>query len=104
MLAKTELIIPRFDNDGSDNRTVIEAATRQMCGLFGGVTVYDAKGFWLSDASGLMADEVAVLVSAATPDTASKRALRELARMVLAATDQEAVFISDADGAEIIER
>ena len=104
MLAKTEVIIPRRDNDGSDNSPIIQTAIARMCELFGGVTVFEAKGYWISDVSGFMADDVAVLQSAKIQSSETREALRTLAKMVLDSTDQEAVFISDADGAEIVER
>ena len=39
---KVELIIPKLDNDKSDNSAVIEFAIKTMCALYGGATVYDA--------------------------------------------------------------
>jgi hypothetical protein len=102
---KLEMIIPHRDNDGSDNAAVIESSIRALCAKFGGVTVYDAKGFWVNPEGRLYQDDVAVLVSAALSQEQESVAadLRALAREVLAATDQEAVFLSVAGQAEIIE-
>lgn len=100
---KTELIIPTHDNDGTDNAAVIEQAIKAMCDHFGGVTAYDAKGYWTNSAGRLFVDNVTVLVSAATQEAEAKATLHELAREVLNATDQEAVFLSVGGQAEIIE-
>lgn len=100
---KAEIIIPRFDNDGSDNAAVIDATLIRMCGLFGGATAFDARGYWVNDAGRLFRDDVVVMVSAATDKAAAQAALVDLARSVLAATDQEAVFVSVGDDAQIIE-
>lgn len=100
---KLELIIPKLDNDGSDNAAVIEDAVRTMCGTFGGATVYDAAGFWVNPEGHLYRDEVSVIVSAATVEGAARDAMLALARRVLDLTDQEAVFVSINGKAEIIE-
>lgn len=100
---KTELIIPKFDNDGTDNAALIERNIAAMCNAFGGATVYEANGYWTNDRGTLFKDEVSVIVSAATDQTAAQEILRSAAREILGATDQEAVFISVGDQAEIIE-
>ena len=98
---KVELIIPKNDNDGSDNASVIESSIASLCGLYGGVTAYDATGYWMG-AEKLYRDQVTVLVSAATKD-ATADAVREIAQMVLDVTDQEAVYFAVGDQAEILE-
>lgn len=100
---KLELVIPHRDNDGSDNGPVIESAIRRVCGVFGGATVFDARGYWLNAEGRLYVDPVAVIVSAATDREAARAELLALAREVLAATDQEAVFLSVGGDAEIVE-
>ena len=100
---KAEIIIPRLDNDGSDNAAVIDATLIRMCGLFGGATAFDALGYWVNDAGRLFRDDVVVVVSAATDRDVAQAALVDLARSVLAATDQEAVFVSVGGDAQIIE-
>jgi len=99
---KVEMIIPNMDNDGSDNAAVIERTVREMCAMFGGVTAYEANGFWVSDTGRLYKDAVTVLISAKTEDDELKRAAREIALRVLNETDQEAVFFSVGGKAEII--
>ena len=54
---KVEMIIPNMDNDGSDNAAVIERTVREMCAMFGGVTTYEANGFWVSDTGRGMDEE-----------------------------------------------
>jgi hypothetical protein len=103
MSMKVELIIPAQDNDGSDNSPVIKAAIANFCKLYGGATVYDAAGYWINEEGRLYEDQVKVLVSAATDKKGAKDQLRALARDVLEATDQEAVFLSVGGDAEIIE-
>lgn len=100
---KVELIIPHRDNDGSDNAEVIRQSVSHLCGVYGGATVYAAKGYWLNAEGHLYEDEVAVLVSAATDEVAALDDVRALARRVLDLTDQEAVFVSVNGRAEIIE-
>lgn len=100
---KVELIIPALDNDGSDNSAIIEKNIAELCKLYGGATVYTAEGFWINEAGRLFKDDVKVLVSAATDKDSAKAQLRELAKDILAATDQEAVFLSVGGDAEIIE-
>ncbi|MGH1415361.1 MAG: molybdenum cofactor biosynthesis protein MoaE [Pelagimonas sp.] len=100
---KVELIIPAQDNDGSDNSAIITAAIKDMCQLYGGATVYDAAGYWINDNGHLYEDAVKVLVSAATKPDEAKAELTKLARDILDATDQEAVFVSVGGDAEIIE-
>ncbi|RAI01081.1 molybdenum cofactor biosynthesis protein MoaE [Acuticoccus sediminis] len=100
---ETKIIIPNLDNDGSSNADVLDRAIGNVCTLFGGATVYAAKGYWLNDEGRLYEDEVSVIVSASTDGDAAVDALRSLARDVLAVTDQEAVFISVGGKAEIIE-
>ncbi|MCF3935022.1 molybdenum cofactor biosynthesis protein MoaE [Acuticoccus sp. M5D2P5] len=99
---ETKIIIPVLDNDGSDNAAVLDRTIRTVCGLFGGATVYAAKGYWLNDEGRLYEDAVSVVVSYSTNDEAMD-SLRALAREVLDLTDQEAVFISVGGSAEIIE-
>lgn len=100
---KLEMIIPKLDNDGSDNAAVIEDAVRAMCGTFGGATVYDAAGFWVNAQGHLYQDAVSVIVSAATAEGEARETMLALARRVLDMTDQEAVFVSINGKAEIIE-
>jgi hypothetical protein len=100
---ETKIIIPVHDNDGSDNADVLDRTIRRMCTLFGGATVYQARGFWLNDEGRLFIDDVNVVVSAATKVDEAREALRALARDVLSLTDQESVFISIDGAAEIIE-
>ncbi len=100
---KVELIIPQNDNDGSDNSEVIRNAVISMCQTYGGATVFDAAGFWVNTDGHLYEDAVKVITSAATEETGARADLRKLARMVLDATDQEAVFLSVGGQAEIIE-
>ncbi|WP_299686648.1 DUF3574 domain-containing protein [uncultured Tateyamaria sp.] len=100
---KTEIIIPKNDNDGSDNGALIETTIASMCSLYGGATVYAAQGYWSNEAGRLFRDDVAVIVSAATDKAAAQKELRALARDILNATDQEAVFLSVGGDAEIIE-
>lgn len=100
---KLELIIPKLDNDGSDNAAVIEDAVRTMCSTFGGATVYEAAGFWVNADGRLYHDPVSVIVSAATAEGEARDAMVALARRVLDLTDQEAVFVSINGKAEIIQ-
>lgn len=100
---KVELIIPAKDNDGSDNAEVVKSAIKDFCKLYGGATVYDAAGYWINEDGRLYEDQVKVLVSAATDKASAKTELRDLAKAVLRATDQEAVFLSVGGEAEIIE-
>ncbi|WP_136443669.1 DUF3574 domain-containing protein [Pacificoceanicola onchidii] len=100
---KTELIIPNLDNDGSDNAALIERNISAMCAAFGGATVYQANGYWINESGTLFRDPVSVIVSAATEKDGALSVLREAAREILNATDQEAVFIAVGDQAEIIE-
>jgi len=99
---KIEMIIPNNDNDGSDNTQVIESAVKEMCALYGGVTAYQAQGYWANAMGRLYKDDVTVLVSAAL-ESDHWDDLRELGRLVLKNTDQEAVFIARGDKAEILE-
>lgn len=101
-MKKVEIIIPKQDNDGSDNSALIEKTIRQMCELYGGATVYEAKGYWISDSGQLYVDENRVIV-AATTEAESSDTIRDIAREVLDLTDQEAIFISDGTKSEIIE-
>lgn len=100
---EVKLIIPALDNDGSDNSTIIEKNIVELCKLYGGATVYSADGFWINEAGRLFKDEVKVLVSAATDKTAAMAQLREMANQTLAATDQEAIYLSVGGDVEIID-
>ncbi|AUQ92776.1 hypothetical protein PhaeoP24_04218 (plasmid) [Phaeobacter inhibens] len=100
---KVELIIPTLDNDGSDNSAIIERNIAQMCKLYGGATVTDAKGYWINDEGRLFEDAVKVLVSATTDKDSAMAELEKLAQDILDATDQEAVFLSVGGEAKIIE-
>ena len=105
MLNTAQIIIPKTDNDGSDNSDVIERTITDLCSLYGGATVWDANGFWTNEAGRLYKDEVSVIQSAMTKSRKNRDALRNLAQAILTDTDQEAVYVSHADGAvEIIER
>ena len=100
---KVELIIPRKDNDGSDNAAVIRAAITRFCETFGGATVLDGAGYWLDAEGTLYEDQIALIMSAATEATAARDELVSIARRVLDLTDQKAVFLSVNGKAEIIE-
>lgn len=100
---QVQVIIPRFDNDGSDNADIIRSSVLRMCTIFGGATVYDAKGYWVSDAGDLYEDAVAVVMSAALGNQDARQEVRDIAREVLDLTDQLAVFVSVGGDAEIIE-
>ena len=99
---KVEMIIPNQDNDGTDNALVIESTISQLCSMYGGCTAYAANGYWVNNAGRLFKDEVTVLVSAALENSKADE-LRAIARKALKHTDQEAIFISIGDKAEIIE-
>lgn len=97
-LKTATIIVPLKDNDGSDNGAVIERAISTLCRQYGGATSWEGKGYWINAGGRLFADDVMVIQSAMTKTDEAKSALRDLARTVLAQTDQEAVFISHADG------
>lgn len=101
-MKKVELIIPNYDNDGSDNSELIKEAIKGLCQSFGGATVYQAKGFWVNDKGHLFEDAVSVIISAT--ETNAMNELEALADMVLKATDQEAVFVSHDGNAKIISK
>lgn len=103
-LTSASIIIPMKDNDGSDNSPIIERTIRTLCETHGGATAWEAKGFWVNNSGRLFKDDVMVIQSAMTKQEGNREALRELARGILADTDQEAVFVSHAGGdVEIIE-
>ena len=99
---KVELIIPKFDNDGSNNKNEIDAAIRSFCKLFGGVTVYDAQGYWVNESGRLFEDSNVVLVAAGA-EHSNASAARQIAQDILKNTDQEAVCFSIGNITEIIE-
>ncbi len=99
---KVEVIVPNYDNDGANNAAVVEMTIRQVCAQFGGATVFQAKGYWVNDNGHLYEDQVSVVVSAAIEQAAALEVARDIARDILALTDQEAVFISVGDKAEIV--
>jgi hypothetical protein len=103
MKAEAKLLIPAKDNSGADLTDIVERNIAAMCKLYGGATVYDARGYWVNEAGRLFVDPVVVICSQATSKADAKEDLRGLAKDILAATDQEAVFLSVAGEAEIIE-
>lgn len=103
MKAEAKLIIPSKDNAGNDLSEIVERNIVAMCKLYGGATAYEARGYWVNDAGRLFADPVVVICSQATTKAKAQEDLRELARDILAETDQEAVFLSVSGEAEIIE-
>lgn len=92
------IIIPKFDNDGSDNRPVIENTVRKFCEDFGGATVIDARGYWVNPEGQLFQDEVVKIESAGDPSAENNAKINAIADHILTETDQEAVFVSDFDG------
>lgn len=105
MLHTAQIIIPKRDNDGSDNSYVVERTIRAFCRSHGGCTVVEGKGFWVSPEGKLFEDAVVIVMAAMTRDETSRTRLRSIAADVLGLTDQEAVFVSHADGeVEIIPR
>ncbi len=99
---KVEMIIPNQDNDGSDNAELIETCITRFCENYGGATVYQANGFWINEEGRLFKDDVSVIIAAAIEGKKAEE-VRDLAKMVLGVTDQEAVFVSINGKAEIIE-
>jgi hypothetical protein len=97
-LTTATIIVPLKDNDGSDNSPIIERTIRTFCETHGGATAWDAQGYWVSPEGRLYEDGVKVIQSAMTKQEGNREALRELARDILADTDQEAVFISHPGG------
>lgn len=99
------IIVPLKDNDGSDNSAVIDRTIRSLCETHGGATSWVAKGYWVNANGKLFADDVVVIQSAMTKSEGNREALRALAALVLADTDQEAVYVSYPGGeVEIIDR
>ncbi len=101
-MKKVEIIIPKLDNDGSDNSDLIEETIRGLCELYGGATAYEAKGYWLNEGGRLFVDQNVVIISA-VPANEGPEEIRRLGRLVLDGSDQEAVFISVDNKSEIIE-
>lgn len=81
---------------------MLDRIIRTVCRLFGGATVYAAKGCWFGADGEFFTDDVNVVTSSATEPGEARDALRALARDVLSLTDQQAVFISVDGTAEII--
>lgn len=104
MLNGLTIIVPKYDNDGSDNSSIVEKTIREMCILNGGATVYEARGYWIGENDRLYIDEVYVIVSAKIISDEKRSALRALAESVLESTDQEAVLIAHDFGAEIVSK
>lgn len=103
MNVEAKLIIPTQDNEGNDMSNVVEQNILAMCKLYGGATVYEARGYWIGEGDRLYKDPVAVIISDAVNKTEAKDQLRALASKILSATDQEAVYISAGGETEIIE-
>lgn len=101
-MLKATLIIPTIDNDGSDNSAVILQAIHHMIDINGGATVWSAQGYWKNDDGKLFADAVKVIESATSQN--DDAAMREIAELVLDATDQEAVFYSFGPQAVILSK
>ena len=99
---EVEVIIPKLDNDGSDNAAHIEGTIAMFCDLFGGATVFEAAGFWKDAEGTLYRDAVSVIASDTTRNDACDDLLA-LARDLLAVTDQKAVYVSIDGKAEIVE-
>lgn len=87
------LIVPTKDNSGHDLRYVRDMAVAALVGHFGGCTVSFGRGHWTDDAGKVVSEPVYQLMAACEPTDTAASLLRSVARLVLFAAKQSAVYL-----------
>jgi hypothetical protein len=92
------LIVPQRDNDGKSLQHVRHYAELALAKSFGGVTVSNAKGSWVSPSGELVTEPVWQLVAAYEPTAQNDAKLDSVARYVGHEGRQQAVYVRHASG------
>lgn len=84
----------------ADNREMVNRVAEALAGMFGGSTVTEARGAWVSDTAGLVVESVSIVYSNCTQDQLDQyeKQIEALAVMVKTEMVQEAVSV-EVDGA-----
>lgn len=53
-------------NHATDNAEQVQRVARELAEMFGGATATTARGFWVSDAAGLVAEAVTIVYASCT--------------------------------------
>lgn len=79
----------------TDTSAWTDAAASALSEMFGGATVVEASGCWMSDAAGLVKEPVKIVYAYGSPEDIEAHAddLRDLAERIKSALNQEAVSV-----------
>ena len=92
------VIIPKTNNDGQCLEWLRDKTVKHFCQYFGGATVIETQGYWLNDSGELFADAGWQIVTACKDDRRARWHIRYVARDVLIAGKQQAVYMRYASG------
>lgn len=96
---RVAIYVPSTVNANDDGAALGDAMTAEVAGelseLFGGATISIAAGAWMSEAVGLIREQVQIVYSYCTPEQLLQYAqrVREIAERVKSEMSQEAVSV-----------
>lgn len=97
-MREARIILPVADNAGNPLDLIHRRLARALCQTFGGATVAETRGMWVSS-SGKLYDEPGRAYDVAMADTPENAAmLRAIAMTAGASAGQEAVYVRFASG------
>lgn len=97
-MREARIICPERDNSGSDLEVVRLSLARKLCDTFGGCTVSDGQGSWISASGALYREPVKLFDVACEPTKEARIALRRIAQTLKHDARQEAVYLRLPDG------
>lgn len=103
-----QINLPILDNDGNSLLDLHETIQRDLCNIFGGYTVFEARGGWLAPSTEqelgkLYQETVMVYQIAYNPADGAQHTIRAYAERYGKAAKQLAVFIVIDGEVEIID-
>lgn len=97
MLAEAHIHLPALDNKGNAMPHLHRDLKMSLCQMFGGCTITDAQGCWISP-DGKFYDEPVVRYTVACHIDNAEEQLRSLASDLKAAAAQEAIYLVQPSG------
>lgn len=86
-------------NHAADNAEQVQRVARELSEMFGGATATTARGFWVSDSAGLVAESVTIVYASCTDKQYHEQVpeVLRIAQRIKAEMQQEAVSV-ELDG------
>ena len=96
-----QIMFPKYDNQGY-KLTTPTMLKKEICKKFGGCTISDGNGAWISDKGKLYDEPISIIQIAYKNTSKNKKFIKELIVKYGKLSKQEAVFLSLNNKAKII--